>query len=98
MPEEIDVTQLSAQFQFGALRIAALSDGVGGQHPNDWFPGVPAADWMPVVAATDATALLPVNFGSFLIRGGGRTVHSRRCAGPADSSGPSGDVADVYPE
>ena len=68
------MTQLSAQFQFGALRIAALSDGVGGQQPTDWFPGVPDADWMPAVAATDARAALPVNFGSFLIRGGGRTV------------------------
>lgn len=68
------MVQLSAQFPFGALRVAALSDGLGGQRPTDWFPGVSDADWMPAVAATDPKALLPVNFGSFLIRGGGRTV------------------------
>jgi len=66
--------QLSAQFRLGSLHVAALSDGVGAQQPGDWFPGVPAAEWMEAVGAVDEHATLPVNFGSFLVRGGGRTV------------------------
>jgi glyoxylase-like metal-dependent hydrolase (beta-lactamase superfamily II) len=62
------------QFRLGALHVAALSDGVGQQRPTDWFPGVAEAEWMAAVGATDASTSLPVNFGSFLVRGGGHTV------------------------
>ena len=66
--------ELSATFRLGGLHVAALSDGVGDQRPADWFPGVPAADWMSALGLTEEVATLPVNFGSFLIRGGSHTV------------------------
>ena len=65
---------LSGRFQLGALEVAALSDGIGEQRLADWFPGVPDREWMAAVGASEAPATLPVNFGSFLVRGGGRTV------------------------
>jgi glyoxylase-like metal-dependent hydrolase (beta-lactamase superfamily II) len=68
------MANLIDQFRLGALHIAALSDGVGQLWPRDWFPGVPAEEWMAAVGATSAGAPLPVNFGSFLVRGGDRTV------------------------
>lgn len=69
-----DGTALVDQFRLGALHVAALSDGVSHLWPSDWFPGVPDQAWMAEMGATDPTAPLPVNFGSFLVRGGGGTV------------------------
>ena len=68
------MSELSASFRLGGLQIAALSDGVGEQRPADWFPGVPDAEWAEAVGVDASIASLPVNFGSFLVRGGGRTV------------------------
>ena len=68
------MTTLSARFTVGAIEVAALSDGVGLQAPGDWFPGVPDEQWMEAVGATDASAGLPVNFGSFLVRSAGQTM------------------------
>jgi glyoxylase-like metal-dependent hydrolase (beta-lactamase superfamily II) len=65
---------LLARFRLGAWEVAALSDGVGAQRPADWFPGVPDAEWMRATGASAADHLFPVNFGSFLVRGAGRTV------------------------
>jgi glyoxylase-like metal-dependent hydrolase (beta-lactamase superfamily II) len=65
---------LVEQFRVGSLYVAALSDGVGQLWPADWFPGVEEAAWMAAVGAASPRAPLPVNFGSFLVRGGGHTV------------------------
>lgn len=64
----------SARFRLGGLEIAALSDGVGEQMPSDWFPGVAAREWTAVLGLDEEVASLPVNFGSFLVRGGGHTT------------------------
>jgi glyoxylase-like metal-dependent hydrolase (beta-lactamase superfamily II) len=71
---EVVMSALSGRFRLGGLEVAAVSDGVGELWPRDWFPGVPDREWMAAVGASEATATLPVNFGSFLVRGGGRTV------------------------
>jgi len=68
------MSDLSATFRLGGLHVAALSDGLGEQRPADWFPGVPATEWMAALALTEEPATLPVNFGSFLARGGGHSV------------------------
>ncbi len=68
------MSTLVEQFRLGALHVAALSDGVGEQQPSDWFPGVDDAAWMTAVGAVDPRATLPVNFGSFLVRGAGHTT------------------------
>lgn len=65
---------LAARFRLGRLDVAALSDGIGEQRPDDWFPGVSAAEWMAAIGATDANRTLPVNFGSFLVRSPGQTT------------------------
>jgi glyoxylase-like metal-dependent hydrolase (beta-lactamase superfamily II) len=62
------------QFRLGSLHVAALSDGVGQLWPADWFPGVPDAEWMAAVGASNPRSPVPVNFGSFLVRGGGHTA------------------------
>lgn len=68
------MTELIAPFRLGSMHVAALSDGVGQQQPSDWFPDVPDEEWMAAVGATDPTATLPVNFGSFLVRRGDTTA------------------------
>lgn len=67
------MARLSGRFRLGEFDVTAVSDGIGGQDPQDWFPSVDAGEWMAAVGAVDQTAKLPVNFGSFLVRGGGRT-------------------------
>lgn len=67
------MARLSGRFRLGEFDVAAVSDGIGGQDPQDWFPNVDPVEWMAAVGAVDPTAALPVNFGSFLVRGGGRT-------------------------
>ena len=66
--------ELSASFRIGGLQIAALSDGVGQQLPADWFPGVPDEEWVTALGLDRAVETLPVNFGSFLVRGGDHTT------------------------
>jgi glyoxylase-like metal-dependent hydrolase (beta-lactamase superfamily II) len=66
--------ELSATFRLGGLEVAALSDGVGKQQPSDWFPGVPAQEWVAALGLRAEVETLPVNFGSFLVRGDGRTT------------------------
>ncbi len=68
------MAELSASFRLGGLEIAALSDGVGEQAPSDWFPGVAAEEWVAALGLDAEVASLPVNFGSFLVRGGGHTT------------------------
>jgi len=72
--EEVPVAELSATFRLGGLAVAALSDGVGEQQPSDWFPGVAASEWTAALGLEEEAASLPVNFGSFLVRGGGHTT------------------------
>ena len=68
------MTEFSASFRLGGLQMAALSDGVGDQRPSDWFPGVAEAEWVAALGLDGAVDALPVNFGSFLVRGGGHTT------------------------
>jgi glyoxylase-like metal-dependent hydrolase (beta-lactamase superfamily II) len=72
--EGASVSEFSETFRLGGLQVAALSDGIGQQRPVDWFPGVPASEWIAALGLSEEVATLPVNFGSFLVRGGGQTV------------------------
>jgi glyoxylase-like metal-dependent hydrolase (beta-lactamase superfamily II) len=66
--------RLAAQFRLGALHVAALSDGIGRLWARDWFPGVAEEEWARAMGLSKPSQTLPVNFGSFLVRGGGHTV------------------------
>jgi len=65
---------LLARFRVGSFDIAAVSDGASMHDTEPWFPGVPAPEWMRATGVTDAEVKLPVNFGSFLVRGNGHTT------------------------
>jgi glyoxylase-like metal-dependent hydrolase (beta-lactamase superfamily II) len=66
--------KLSETFKVGTLEIAALSDGAPERALGGFFHDVDAAEWTRAVGITDPEQPLPFNFGSFLVRGGGRTV------------------------
>lgn len=68
------MSRLSETFRVGSLAVAALSDGAPDRALGGFFGGAPEADWMRAVGITSAAAPVPFNFGTFLVRGGGRTV------------------------
>ncbi len=66
--------KLSETFEVGDLRVAALSDGAPERALGGFFHGVDQAEWMRAIGVTNPEQRLPFNFGTFLVRGGGRTV------------------------
>jgi len=68
------MSRLSETFTLGALEIAALSDGAPDRALGGFFHGVDAADWTSALGISDPEQPVPFNFGSFLIRGDGRTT------------------------
>ncbi|MDA0364994.1 MAG: MBL fold metallo-hydrolase [Chloroflexi bacterium] len=68
------MVKLSDTFHIGNLEVAALSDGAPERALGGFFHGVDAAEWTRALGITDPETPVPFNFGSFLIRGGTRTV------------------------
>ncbi|MEX2228859.1 MAG: MBL fold metallo-hydrolase [Dehalococcoidia bacterium] len=66
--------KLSETFQLGKLTVAALSDGAPERALGGFFHGIDAAEWTRALGIANAEHPVPFNFGSFLIRGGTRTV------------------------
>jgi len=66
--------RLSATFTMGALEIAALSDGAPDQALDTFFDSADPAEWTAALGITDTTDPVPFNYGSFLIRGDGKTT------------------------
>ena len=68
------MSRLSEVFEVGGLTVAALSDGAPDRPLGGFFHGVDPADWTAALGITDAETPVPFNFGTFLIRGDGRTT------------------------
>jgi glyoxylase-like metal-dependent hydrolase (beta-lactamase superfamily II) len=68
------MSRLSETFSVGGLTVAALSDGAPERALGGFFHGVDAAEWTRAVGIADPAQPLPFNFGTFLVRTGGRTV------------------------
>jgi glyoxylase-like metal-dependent hydrolase (beta-lactamase superfamily II) len=66
--------RLSETFSVGSLQVAALSDGAPERALGGFFHGVEPAEWTRALGLTDPDQRLPFNFGTFLVRGGERTV------------------------
>lgn len=63
---------LVGSFEVGNLRVSMVSDGVSmAPRGPGWFTGIDPAEWMPAIGVDSPDALLPVNFGGFLIEGEG---------------------------
>ncbi|MEX2032652.1 MAG: MBL fold metallo-hydrolase, partial [Dehalococcoidia bacterium] len=67
-------SRLSAQFTVGSVRIAALSDGAPDRALGGFFHGIEASEWTAALGVTDPETPIPFNFGTFLLRDGGRTI------------------------
>lgn len=63
------MARLSATFSVGSLEVVALSDGVTRRQVGAFFQDVAEAEWTRAVGLTNSTDPMPINFGSFLIRG-----------------------------
>lgn len=62
------MTELVGSFQVGETRVSMVSDGVSmAPRGPSWFTGIDPAEWMPAIGVDDPEALLPVNFGGFVI-------------------------------
>ncbi|HET7737859.1 MAG TPA: MBL fold metallo-hydrolase, partial [Tepidiformaceae bacterium] len=68
------MSRLLETFKVGALDVAALSDGAPDRALGGFFNGIDPALWMPAIGVTEAEQAVPFNFGTFLVRGDGRTV------------------------
>ena len=68
------MSRLSETFRIGGLEVAALSDGAPERALGGFFHGVDAKEWTQALGITDPQQPMPFNFGSFLIRGDGRTT------------------------
>jgi glyoxylase-like metal-dependent hydrolase (beta-lactamase superfamily II) len=72
--EERAMPQLLERLSLGALEVVALSDGVRTMPFAGFFGDAPPAELARALALASAGQLLPVNFGSFLVRGDGHTT------------------------
>ncbi|MGE3911640.1 MAG: MBL fold metallo-hydrolase [Chloroflexota bacterium] len=54
----------------GSMTVIALSDGTGATAPEDMMPTIPAEAWAPLAEYLDGNGMLPMNYGSYLIREG----------------------------
>lgn len=68
------MSRLRESFRVGSLEVAALSDGAPDRALGSFFGEAAEADWVRALGIADAAAPVPFNFGTFLVRGGGRTV------------------------
>lgn len=68
------MSRLLETFKVGALDVAALSDGAPDRALGGFFNGIDPELWMPAIGVTEPEQAVPFNFGTFLVRGEGRTV------------------------
>lgn len=68
------MSRLLETFRVGGLEIAALSDGAPDRALGGFFHGVDPSEWTRAIGIASPDDPVPFNFGSFLVRGDGRTV------------------------
>ena len=68
------MSRLSEVFELGGLTVAALSDGAPEFALGGFFNDVDAGEWTSALGISDPSQPVPFNFGSFLIRGDGKTI------------------------
>jgi len=68
------MSRLSEVFEVGGLTVAALSDGAPDRPLGGFFHEVDPAAWTAALGIADAESPVPFNFGTFLVRGDGRTT------------------------
>ena len=66
--------RLSATFKVGEVSVAALSDAATEIPLPGFFDDVPDEEWTSALGIDTPATSVPFNFGSFLLRGSGRTV------------------------
>ncbi len=66
--------RLSATFKVGNVSVAALSDAATEMPLPGFFDEVPDEEWTSALGIDTPGTSVPFNFGSFLLRGSGRTV------------------------
>jgi glyoxylase-like metal-dependent hydrolase (beta-lactamase superfamily II) len=66
--------RLSATFKVGNVSVAALSDAATEMPLPRFFDEVPDEEWTSALGIDTPGTSVPFNFGSFLLRGSGRTV------------------------
>jgi glyoxylase-like metal-dependent hydrolase (beta-lactamase superfamily II) len=65
------MTEFVGTFEVGEIKVSMISDGVSmAPRGPSWFTGIDPAEWMPAIGVDEPDALLPVNFGAFVIEGG----------------------------
>ena len=68
------MSRLSETFRIGRLEVAALSDGAPDRALGGFFYGVDPNQWTQALGISGPDEPVPFNFGTFLLRGDGRTV------------------------
>ncbi len=68
------MSRLFEKFTIGNLEIVALSDGAPDRALGGFFAGVDPTLWTAALGIASAEEPVPFNFGTFLIRSGGRNV------------------------
>ncbi|GGH48416.1 MBL fold metallo-hydrolase [Microbacterium album] len=71
LPTSLDAYALSGSFRVGAFTVHHLSDGLAFGPRQSWFHGIDDDVWMPVLGISDPSAPFPLNFGLFVVVGGG---------------------------
>ena len=74
MDGDIAMSRLFERFTIGNVEVVALSDGAPDRALGGFFAGVDPATWTAALGIANADELVPFNFGTFLIRSGGRNI------------------------
>lgn len=61
------MTNVSASFQLGDLKISQLSDGATFRDPKILFDGVEESEWVEALGLSDSSESIPFNFSTFLV-------------------------------
>lgn len=70
-PRDLADYALHGSFGVGGLTVHHVTDGLAFGNRRYWFSGIDPAVWMPVLGLTDPDTPFPVNFGLFVVTGGG---------------------------
>src|SRR5690606_14324516 len=68
------MSRLMEKFTVGGQEVFALSDGAPERALGGFFHGVDPQLWTQALGISSPEELMPFNFGTFLLRTGGRTV------------------------
>ncbi|HUZ55738.1 MAG TPA: MBL fold metallo-hydrolase [Streptosporangiaceae bacterium] len=82
-PRDLDAYALSGSFAVGGLTVHHVSDGLTFGNRRYWFNGIDPAAWMPPLGLIDPDTPFPVNFGLFVVIGGGAVTLVDCGFGPA---------------